>query len=40
MSAEADSIYMTCVMLTTDVGVALDVNISVELSTTDGTGEV
>ena len=39
-AAEADTPFMTCVMLATEAGVTLDVNITVELNTTDGTGEV
>ena len=38
--AEADNLYIACVMLTTEAGVTLDVNISVNLNTTDNTGEV
>ena len=39
-AAEEDTPFMACVMLTTEFGVTLDVNISVELNTTDGTGEI
>ena len=39
-TAETDTPFRACVMLTTEVGVTLDVNISVELNTTDGTGVI
>ena len=39
-AAEADTPFMTCVMLTTEAGVTLAVNITVELNTTDGTGKL
>ena len=35
---EADSPFMACVTLTTADGVMLDVDLVVELNTTDGTG--
>ena len=39
-AAEEDTPFMACVMLTTEAGVTLDMNITVEINTTDGTGEV
>ena len=35
---EADSLFMACVTLTTADSVILDVDLVVELNTTDGTG--
>ncbi len=39
-ATEADSPFMACVMLATANGVSLDLDVVVELTTTDGTGEV
>ena len=39
-AVEQDTAFMACVMLTTEAGVTLDMNISVELNTTDSSGEV
>ena len=38
--AEAETPFMACVILTTEVGVTLDVDIPVELNTTDVTGVI